>query len=165
VSFLCPSWDPGTQVTATVETDAGVSEPLTATMQQATPTIFSRDGSGRNQGTISFVASADLAMARNFQVPAHPAQPGDEILIWSSGLGSSSAVTPVTVHVEVAGMAAEVVSVNPVAGRAGVYAIQARVPALIDFSDAVPVRLEINTPDGKQVSSNQVTMSVEAVGW
>jgi len=164
VTFLCPVLDPGTSLTATVETGSAASEPLTALMQQATPAIFSLDGSGQNQGAILVAESTDLAMVRNFQVAAHPAQPGDEILISSTGLGSPNQVTPQTIQVEIGGMPAEVASLSAVAGQAGVYVIQARVPALTDFSDAVPVQLQITTPDGKQVGSNQVTIAVEAAG-
>lgn len=163
VTFLCPTLDVATPLTATVETDTGVSEPLTATMQQATPTILSLDGSGQNQGVISFAETTDLAMPRNFQVPGHPAQPGDEIRIWGSGLGSPSMLNSSTVQVDIGSVAAEIASVSAVPGYAGLYAIQARVPALIDFGDAVPVEVRINTPDGKQVDSNLVTIAVEPV--
>ena len=163
VTFLCPALDPDTPLAATVETDTGVSEPLRATMRTATPMILSLDGSGQNQGVITLAETTDLAMGRNYQVPAHPAQPGDEILIWASGLGVPSEVPAGTVLVEVGGVAAKVESVRAVPGYAGVSTIQACVPAVMDFSDAVPVQVRVNTLGGKQLNSNQVTMAVEPV--
>ena len=132
-------------------------------MRTATPMILSLDGSGQNQGVITLAETTDLAMGRNYQVPAHPAQPGDEILIWASGLGVPSEVPAGTVLVEVGGVAAKVESVRAVPGYAGVSTIQACVPAVMDFSDAVPVQVRVNTLGGKQLNSNQVTMAVEPV--
>jgi uncharacterized protein (TIGR03437 family) len=163
VTFLCPALEPDTQLEATVETDAGSSEPLGAAMQEATPVVFSLDGSGQNQGVVSFAETTDLAMARNFRVSGHPAQSGDEILIWCSGLGVTSQVPTGAVLVEVGGVDAEVESVRAVPGRADVYTIQARVPRVMDFGDAVPVQVRVNTLSGKQFNSNQVTMVVEPV--
>lgn len=125
--------------------------------------IFSLDGSGENQGVISFAGTTELAMARNFRVAGHPAQPGDEILIWGSGFGMPTEVASAAVLVELGGADAEVESVNAVPGHAGVYTIQARVPAGIDFGDAVPVQVQVTTPDGKQFRSDKVTLALEPV--
>ncbi|HTX39896.1 MAG TPA: putative Ig domain-containing protein [Bryobacteraceae bacterium] len=163
VRFLCPVLGPETELEATVETDAGVSEALRARMQEATPVIFSLDDAGQNQGVISVAGTADLAMPRNYRVPSHPAQPGDGILIWSTGLGSPAAVSPRAVQVEIGGAEAEVESVRAAPGHAGVYAIQARVPAAVSFGNTVPVELRVNTPAGRQFASNSVTMAVEPV--
>jgi len=126
-------------------------------MQSASPWIFGLGGSGQNQGMVSFVGSTELAMARNSQVPAHPAQPGDEILIWGSGFGSSSGM----VSVKVGGVDAQVDAVHAVPGHAGVYSIQVRVPVPTVFGDEVPVQLQAIGPDGKQFNSNSVTLVIE----
>ena len=77
VSFLCPDLPAGTPLTAAVATDAGVSAPLSAAMQPATPTILTPEDAASNQALITFDGASDLAMARNFRLPAHPAQPGE----------------------------------------------------------------------------------------
>ena len=41
VHFLCPALDAGTKLSVTVETDSGVTEPVTAVMLEASPTIQS----------------------------------------------------------------------------------------------------------------------------
>jgi uncharacterized protein (TIGR03437 family) len=161
VSFLCPALEADTQLEAAVETEAGISESVTAPMQQVSPMMFSLDGSGENQGVISFAGTTELAMARNFLAAGHPAQPGDEILIWGSGFGTPTEVP--AVEVKLGGVDAEVESVSAVAGHAGVYTIQARVPAGTDFGEAVPVQVQVTTPDGKQFRSNKLTLALEPV--
>jgi len=164
VTFVCPSLDPGTQLEAVVESNAGTNDPVNSSMQAASPMIFSLDGSGYNQGVISFADTNELAMARNFLVPAHPAQPGDQVLIWGSGFGSLPTEAPTAkVLVKLGGVDAQVDSVRAVPGYAGVYTIQARVPEGIKFSDAVGLQVQVTTPSGKRFNSNQVTLAVEPV--
>ena len=162
VSFLCPALDVGARLSVAVESDAGISDPVTATMLAASPTIFSLDGSGQNQGLISFADTTDIVMARNSQVPAHPAQPGDRIVIWATGLGSAPSASNRAVMVKLGDVYAEVESVEAVSGYAGVYTIQMCVPASPTFGDAVPVQLEIVTPEG-QFQSNTVIVAIEPV--
>jgi len=148
VNFLCPALDAGTPLSLAVETASGVTEPLSATMVEASPAILG----------ISFPGTADLAMVRNFLVPAHPAQPGDQILIRASGLGAAG-----TLLVKLGDIPAEAETVNAVAGSAGQYTIQARVPAGVAFGDAVPVQVQIASPGGRQFNSNIVAAAIEAV--
>ena len=161
VTFLCPPLEPDTRLEAVVETGAGISQALTATMQKVSPTIFSVDDSGEAQGTISFVGAVELATARNYLQPGHPAQPGDEILIWGTGFGLPTEAPNGTVAVQLGGIQVEAGSVRAVPGRAGVYTIQVHVPAAAGCGDAVPLQVRVTTPDGGQFSSNTVTMAVE----
>jgi uncharacterized protein (TIGR03437 family) len=147
VHFLCPALDAGTRLSIAVETDSGVTEPTTATMLEASPAILS----------LSHSDSADLTAMRTFLAPAHPAQPGDPLLILSSGLGSGP------VLVKIGDISGEVESVNAVPGSAGLYAIQTRVPAGTMFGDAVPVQVQVATPGGRQFTSNTVTAVIEPV--
>ena len=139
----------------TVETAAAASEPMNVTMQAASPEIFSVDGSGRNQGAISFAGTADIVTERSFRVAGYPAQAGDEIQIWGTGLGSA-------VRVRLGESDAEVGSVRAVPGSPGLYTVQLRVPPGISFGDAIPVQVRVSTPDGKLFRSNSVNIAVEA---
>ena len=163
VNFLCPALDPGTQLLISVESASGLSEPLIAIMQAASPAILSLDGSGRNQGLISFAGAADLAMVRNFRVPAHPAQPGDRILIWATGLGSAAGAATGRVLVKLGDVDTEAESVQAVSGHAGMYTIQTRIPSSMTFGDAVSVQLAVAAPDGREFNSNTVTATIEPV--
>jgi uncharacterized protein (TIGR03437 family) len=144
-----------------VETEAGVSEPLNLVMQSASPWLFPLGDSSQTQGVVSFVGTTELAMARNAQVAAHPSQPGDEILLWATGLGSSSEAWSGMVSVKLGGVDAAVDGVSAVPGRAGLYTVQVRVPVPMAFGDAVPVQLDVINPDGLKFTSNSVTIAVE----
>jgi len=162
VKFLCPDLDAGTPITVAVETKSAASNRLTAIMQKATPRIFSLEGAAANQGLISFVGTTDIAMDRNFRVPAHPAQPGDPILIWATGLGTAAG-TLGAVSVKLGDVYAQVDSVQAVSGHAGLYTIQVHIPNAAMSGDAVPVQLDVSTPDGHWFNSNKVTLAVEPV--
>jgi uncharacterized protein (TIGR03437 family) len=163
VDFVCPSLSSGTQLAVAVETTSGASQPLSLTMQSASPWLFEAGDSRQNQGVVSFVGNNELAMARNSEVPAHPAQPGDEIVLWGTGFGSSSEAPYGTVSVKLGGVDAQVEAVNAVPGRAGVFTVQVRVPVPMAFGDEVPVQLRMVGPDGKLFQSNSVTLAVEPV--
>jgi uncharacterized protein (TIGR03437 family) len=132
-------------------------------MQSASPWLFPLGDSSQTQGVVSFVGTTELAMARNAQVAAHPSQPGDEILLWATGLGSSSEAWSGMVSVKLGGVDAQVEGVSAVSDRAGVYAVQVRVPVTMVFGDAVPVQLDVINPDGLKFTSNSVTIAVEPV--
>ncbi len=132
-------------------------------MQSASPWVLGSGPLGQNQGMVSFVDTTELAMARNSLVPAHPAQPGDEILLWATGLGSSNEFPNGIVSVKLGGVDAEVDAVNPVAEHAGLYTVKVRVPVPTVFGDGVPVELQVIGSDGKRFNSNTVTMAVELV--
>jgi uncharacterized protein (TIGR03437 family) len=162
VDFLCPSLDVGTKLSVVVETPAGLAGPLTATMTEASPMILSLDRSGQNQGALSFADNGDLVTERDFRLLGHPAQPGDDVLIWATGLGGSGG-TSAALLVTIGEAYARIESVQPVAGHEGLQAVRVRVPATTTFGDAVPVQLQALTSDGRQVVSNVVTAAVEPV--
>jgi uncharacterized protein (TIGR03437 family) len=162
VQFLCPLLDPGTNLEMVVETGSGVTNALSAVMQTASPWLFSQDVPSQNQGIVSFAGTTELVAARNPQVSGHPAQAGDEILIWGTGLGSSADIST-TASVMLDGLSSPVESVTAVSGHAGVYAIRVRVPDSTTPGDAVPLQLQVTGPDGKLFSSNSVTVAVEQV--
>ena len=161
VQFLCPDLASGSTVQVAVETEAGVSEPIRIPMESASPRIFTLGDSA--QGVVSFGDTSELAMARNFQVPAHPAQPGDEIVLWGTGLGPAGQVNAGQMAVKVGTVDANVDAVQAVPGHAGVYAIQVRVPAATVFGDSVPMQLQVTGGNGKAVNSNTVTITIEPV--
>jgi uncharacterized protein (TIGR03437 family) len=145
VQFLCPALEVGTPVSVAVETDSGISTPVTLTMTEASPAIH----------LLSFADSTDRVMMRNYRVPAHPAQPGDEILIQASGLGSGA------LQVQIGEIPGEVESVEAVAGSASTYAIRTKVPAGTAFGENVPVQIQVVAPSGQQFKSNIATATIE----
>jgi uncharacterized protein (TIGR03437 family) len=163
VQFVCPSGSPGSPLAVDVETESGAGGTLSTVMQDASPWIFSLGDSSQAQGVVSFAGTTDLAMSRNAQVAAHPAQPGDEVLLWGTGFGSSSEAWSGMVSVKLGGVDTAVDGVRAVPGRAGLYAVQVRVPVPMAFGDSVPVQLQVIGTDGKPYTSNTVTVAVEPV--
>ncbi len=111
---------------------------------------------------ISSYGTNDLVMERNFRVLSHPAQPGDEIVIHATGLGLAPESSSGSMQVMLSDVYTGVDSVQPVPGYAGLYAIRVRVPTALTFG-AVPVQLQMTTPDGSRLNSNKVTATFEAV--
>jgi uncharacterized protein (TIGR03437 family) len=155
VDFLCPIAAPGTGLSVAVTTDAGSSQPVTIEMQEVAPRILSLDG--LSQGLISFSGSNDLVMDRNFKVPSHPAQPGDQILIRATGIGTAS-----TLLVRFGDVVVSAGSVQPAFDAAGVFEVEVRVPAAMQFGK-VPVQLLATSASGDQIDSNSVTAVFESV--
>src|SRR5579871_3209537 len=159
VQFLCPPLDMESAVEVVVETPFGATEPLSMVMNSGSPKIFALGVSGQDQGLVSFAGTTEMAISRNFWVPGHPAQPGDEILIWGTGFGTDLLNTPMSV--KFGDVQAEVEAVRAVPGHAGVYTAQVRVPVSIIFGNAVPIQLQMIGPDGKLFNSNRVMIAVE----
>jgi uncharacterized protein (TIGR03437 family) len=163
VSFICPTLEPGTQLSVSVVAASEASGPLTIPMQTVSPAIFSLEGGVPDQGVISFSGIADIAIERNAAIAGHPAQPGDELLIWGTGFGSAAETSTRQVSVTLGDSDAEVEAVRAVPGYAGMYTIQVRVPAATMTGSAVPVEVQVTTPDGKQIQSNHVRVAVESL--
>jgi uncharacterized protein (TIGR03437 family) len=135
VQFLCPALPAGTPLAAVVTTASAEAAPLSTSMQSASPEILSVDA------------------------PDQAVQPGDELVIQAAGLGAAAAL-----RVELGGAAAEVLSVDAVAGEAGVYAVRVRVPVASIPGAAAPVRIVVYSPEGRQFASNTVATAVDEGG-
>jgi uncharacterized protein (TIGR03437 family) len=161
LDFLCPAVNAGTELTVSVQTGSGISEPLTIQMQNASPWIFSIDGG--SQGTVSFAGDGAMAMVRNARTSAYPAQSGDTLVIWGSGFGSRMEGLASGISVVLGGAHADVESVLPASAYPGVYAIQIRVPAGAITGDTVPLQVQVAGSDGKVYPSNDVVIAVQPV--
>jgi uncharacterized protein (TIGR03437 family) len=162
VDFICPATAAGSQITVEAESVFGASRPVSMGTQTATPTILSYGDTLANQGLISFVGTTDLVMARNYSVSGHPAQPGDQIAVYVTGLGSTEVLNASAIVVQLGEVPVAVQSVQPVPGRPGLYAIEIQTPPGVPVG-VVPVRLQMIAPGGQQFVSNSVSAEFEAV--
>jgi uncharacterized protein (TIGR03437 family) len=143
------------------------SLPETVVVAPANPAVFTQSQSGQGAGAILVTkASGGQFVA----TPSQPASPGDVLAIYCSGLGAvnpavsdgaaaslsvlSSTVNPVTVTI--GGQPAQVLFAGLAPGFAGLYQVNAVVPAGIAASANVPVIL---TEAG--LSSAVVTVAVQ----
>ena len=162
LKFVCPQLRAGTAIGITVETTSGSSNAVASVVHSATPRILTAEDLETNQGLIFLAGSSELAMERNYRIPAHPAQAGDQITIWATGLGADPP-PPSAVSVKVGGRYAYVESVQLASGIAGVYTIQVRLPDAAASGSGIPVQLEVATPEGGWLGSNEATLAIEPV--
>ena len=140
VDFVCPDTDPGTRLTIAAEDDAGIADPVSTTMYQTTPGLYSFDGTGGGQGLITLTGTSVLAANRDYRALGQPAEPGDSITIRATGITTLDGALPT---VTIGGLYALVESVQLVPGMAGVYEITAEVPLAIQDGDAVSVAVHL----------------------
>lgn len=171
VDFVCPVTDPGTPLIVSAENNAGIADPMSTVMHRTAPGLYSMDGAGGGQGSITLAGTSLLATSRDYRALGQPAEPGDSIAIRATGIGA--AVGAVTV--KIGDFYALVQSVQAVPGAAGVYEITAEAPWGIPEGDAIPVVVSLPldhslSPGGplqasdarsRGLLSNQTTIAVE----
>jgi uncharacterized protein (TIGR03437 family) len=176
VNVQCPQLAPGSPLTLVLEDSNGSSSPLSSTAQFATPGIFTLDGSGGGQGSITIANSGALAMTHVDSLPSHPVKAGGFISIYATGLGpvspplpigqpapldSSIVLTPKG-DVLINGLATGVQFAGMAPGYTGVYQVNAKIPPKTAPGNAVSVQIVVHLPDGTGVLSNVVTIAVAA---
>jgi uncharacterized protein (TIGR03437 family) len=140
VDFICPDTPPGTLLTISSDDDAGTTDPVSTTMYQATPGLYSFDGTGGGQGLITLAGTSVLAASRDYRALGQPAEPGDSITIRITGITTLNGALPM---VSIGDVYAHVQSVEAVPGMAGVYEITTEVPLGIQDGDAVAVAVHL----------------------
>jgi len=159
-----------------VVTVGGLASALqTVPLALLSPGIFSLNNQGTGQGTIH-IANTTIYAAAAGSIPgaqAQPANPGQFITIYCTGLGavsnppatgmaasgnplSTAATTPM---VTIGGIPATVGFVGLAPGFVGLYQVNAQVPEGVPVGNAVPVVLSIGDEQ-----SNTVTMATAAPG-
>ena len=154
-----------------VETDGVLSapEPLQTVTNQ--PGIFTLDPKyGKQQGAILIANTDRLAMRATPGVPSEPVERGGYVSIFCTGLGATDPAVPsgqgapssgppalvkLPVSVTIGAQSAPVSFAGLAPGLAGVYQVNALVPAGVTPGDEVPV---VITQGGAQ--SNTVTIAV-----
>ncbi len=132
--------------------------PMAVTLAGANPAIFTTSGSGTGQGII-------IRPDGNYAQPGTPAQTGDELLIYAVGLGvtnpqatdaAPSTASPLlyaagTATLTIGGQPARVDFAGLAPGFAGLYQVNAAVPAGV-HGDTLPVVLSIGAQPGPPVT-------------
>jgi uncharacterized protein (TIGR03437 family) len=140
-----------TQFPMTVQRGSVLSVPEPLVVSDSQPGIFTVNQQGTGQGAILWSDLTTLAQ------PGTPAQAGDTVVIYCTGLGAvspgvvSGAATPLSplvnavnsVTVTIGGQPAEVKFAGLTPGFAGLYQVNAVVPAGVS-GNAVPVVLQVS---------------------
>jgi uncharacterized protein (TIGR03437 family) len=149
--------------TVNLEVDGPAVVRQTATVSAAAPGIFTTGGSGKGPGVILRADDYQLVS------PSAPTQAGAYILIYCTGLGALTSpivegnpgpnpplTTAVVPQVSIGNIAASVTFSGLAPGFAGLYQVNAQVPAGVPAGNAVPV-----TVTASGVSSNTATIVVQ----
>jgi len=174
ITFQCPQAAVGNAVSVVVESSTGTSRAVSSTMQYATPGIFALGGAGEGQGAVLVSNTSEIAMPQ--ASGGQPASPGDAISIYASGLGPVSSIlapgqaAPLDnlitleppIDVLIGGVKATVLFAGLAPDYAGLYQVNARVPANVPTGDAISLQLVIHRPDGSLAQSNVVTIAIGA---
>ena len=156
VDFVCPDSVPGSQLAIVVETPAGSSRPVQTMARDLAPGIFAIDSSEAGQGMVLH-GDGTLVMVRNYQYVAQPAQPGDLVTLYATGMEETKA------SVRIGDTEIEPESVSEVPGVPGLWRVAFRVPS-VEAGTAVGVSLEARTANGTKGLSNQIRIAIEAPG-
>jgi len=159
LDFLCPEAAPAGELEISAQTGGAVSNVVDAN-QQATLGLFSANGSGQGQAMATLAGTSLLATPRSYLNNGQPAEPGDAISILATGAGLDA--SPALLRISIGGAYTTADQVQPMPGMAGVYRIDVTVPASVAPGDAVPIVIEVADSSGNAISSNTVTIAVEA---
>jgi uncharacterized protein (TIGR03437 family) len=157
VFFQCPAAGIGATLALQARKSTTASNSIGMTLVETAPGLFSLDGSGSGQAWAVRAGTDKLVMTRWPHVPSQPAVRGDRIIAFATGLGT---ITPAP-QLRVGGTLVIPESIEPAAGKPGVWAIRFVLPAAVESGEAVPLQLSGYSQDGKRTASNIVTLAVE----
>jgi uncharacterized protein (TIGR03437 family) len=149
-----------------VVTNSGVDsvKVMLSTLSQYSPAVFTFAGTGSGQGVVLIAGTGLIAGGRRSS-GYRLARRGEVVEIYCTGLGpvasapsSGRATTTSVPVVTIGGAAAEVLFSAAVPGLAGVYQVNARIPANASTGIAVPLTVRIG-PAGVP-PSNEVTIGI-----
>jgi uncharacterized protein (TIGR03437 family) len=158
-----------TQTSLTITNPGGISATQTINLSPAAPGVFTVDSSGKGQGAAQISNTAIFAAPAN-SIPgasARPAQRGEFITIYCSGLGAvqsppasgaaaSGQPTLALPTMTIGGVAVTPSFAGLAPGFVGLYQINAQVPQSVTPGNAVAI---VITAGG--VTSNTVTIAVQ----
>lgn len=157
VDFVCPAAVPGSSLDIALQTSNGMAQTIRTISMEATPGIFSVDGSGGGQGAVMHAGTATLAMVPNYRYRSREALPDEMVTIYSTGIAAARDVSIVAGGVEVSPQ-----SIEAMTEQAGMYEVTVRLPAGLADGD-MPVSLKVTKADGTVLMSNTVWIATEMI--
>lgn len=159
VDFLCPRSDPGTPLEIVLESGAGRSNPIRATMQADAPGILTVDG--ENGQALAFPSgSSEIAAIPNPRLPARPAVAGDLLSVLASGVPCDQNFASGKPQLLLGAQMVETRSIRPAPAYAGACELTFEIPAGIAV-DNLRIQLQVQHYDRSLATSNAASIAVE----
>jgi uncharacterized protein (TIGR03437 family) len=172
VNFQCPQLAPGSPLNVMLVAESGAAIPAAAsTMATAAPSVFTI--APTTQGVIRIASADQIAMPKTEGTPSRPAAPGENLEIYTDGLGAvintASAGTQATdsqvqlrnqVRIFIGDIQMEPVSAEFAPSSPAVFQINAQLPQNVPTGLAVPMHIQVLLPDGSIAESNAVTLAI-----
>lgn len=156
VNFVCPQLTAGSSVDVAVQSEDGsIQTAASSVIAAVAPSIFTVDAT--NQGVVQIASSNEIAAPAREAIVSRPAQTGETLTIYATGLGTAEYPVRVAIGDKYAGPA----SVTSTPLGAGVFQIGATIPEGTTTGPAVPLHLEVILPDLTTVWSNTVTLAIQ----
>jgi uncharacterized protein (TIGR03437 family) len=170
INFQVPWYLEGTQTATLNIVNNGVSgNSVTFSLSSGAPALFSLNQQGSGQGVVLIGGTGSIAALVGTVSGSRPAQRGEYVSIYCTGLGpvvaqpgsgrtpaGGGSPTRVIPTVSVGGIPATVSWAGLAPSMVGIYQVNVQVPSAVTVSAAVPVSLSING-----IASNQVTIAVQ----
>jgi uncharacterized protein (TIGR03437 family) len=130
----------------------------------AAPAIFVVDAARNDQGMVLNANTTNLAMPQTPGVASSPAVKGSYVSIFATGLGvmqgDSPALAVNAVRVWIGRILVSPIFVGAANAGTGVAQVVAQIPVDVISGPLVPLYLEVVTPGGAVLPSNQVQIAV-----
>jgi uncharacterized protein (TIGR03437 family) len=168
VTFQCPWLAPGTPLDISLEGPNGISRSVgPSVMRETAPELFTLDAT--NQGVVLLGATNEIAMLKTEAVASRPAQRGEYLTVYASGLGEFAdripAGSPILlknrIRVVVGGIEIDPAFAGYAPGTVGLSQVDAQLPSSVPAGPAVPLYIEAILGDGTVIQSNEVTVAIE----
>jgi uncharacterized protein (TIGR03437 family) len=172
VNFQCPVLPSGSPLTITLQAEDGSMRSVQSVMETARPGIFNMAIAG--QGLITIAATNEIAMPKTKGMASRPAQRGEILSIFATGLGETLDSVPAgsaapqdrlvpvsnTTKVEIGGVEIDPLFSGLAPGSVGLYQVNAKLPPDVPAGPAVPIVIHVILMDGTVVESNGVTVAI-----
>jgi uncharacterized protein (TIGR03437 family) len=157
ITFRCPDNNSSQKLIILISNRFGVSNAAKVAVQDASPGIFTLDGSGAGQGMVFVNRTRDLAALPDPGFASQPAASGDTLTLLMTGLPEGTSAASVA-RVTMGQIAAEVLSVADVPKHPGFQMLTVSVPQSVPVGDSIPVQV---FSQGRNAQSNIVTIAIE----
>jgi uncharacterized protein (TIGR03437 family) len=172
VNFQCPVLPSDSPLAITLQAEDGTQYSMQSVMQAARPGLFSM--AATRQGLITIASTDEIAMPTTNSLRSRPAQSGEILSIFATGLGQTVDSIPTgtaapqgrlvrlsdKIKVVIGGVEIDPLFSGLAPGTVGLFQVNVQLPSQVPIGSAVPTVIHVILPDGTVVESNVVTVAI-----